>query len=172
MMAQSYAQTHWFFLLQSIFNMIPTDDQKNLPEDENTPEKRAEKIWSFFGKQENGKILNSFTKKEKKQKLVPVKNTLYFFSVSHFQIKSLRASSFRVWWTTRTSFAWYNTTNLRKSKTSWKRRSSSIALIVVLRLFSFHVYILLSSDCLSAWPSFLFHLVAVQIFFFLSLHPG
>lgn len=35
--------------------MIPDDDQKNLPEDENTPEKRAEKIWQFFGKKENGK---------------------------------------------------------------------------------------------------------------------
>lgn len=40
--------------MQSIFNMIPADDQKNLPEDENTPEKRAEKIWEFFGKKENG----------------------------------------------------------------------------------------------------------------------
>ncbi|XP_029997684.1 recoverin a [Sphaeramia orbicularis] len=38
------------------FNMIPVDDQKNLPQDENTPEKRAEKIWTFFGKQENDKI--------------------------------------------------------------------------------------------------------------------
>lgn len=39
---------------QSIFNMIPADDQKHLPDDENTPEKRAEKIWAFFGKKENG----------------------------------------------------------------------------------------------------------------------
>ncbi|KAF0033246.1 hypothetical protein F2P81_015536 [Scophthalmus maximus] len=36
--------------------MIPADDQKNLPEDENTPEKRSEKIWEFFGKKENDKI--------------------------------------------------------------------------------------------------------------------
>lgn len=43
------------FPQQSIFNMIPTEDQKNLPEDENTPEKRAEKVWEFFGKKENGK---------------------------------------------------------------------------------------------------------------------
>lgn len=42
---------------QSIFNMIPADDQKNLPEDENTPEKRAEKIWEFFGKKDNGNSL-------------------------------------------------------------------------------------------------------------------
>ncbi len=41
-------------LMQSIFKMIPAEDQKNLPEDENTPEKRAEKIWEFFGKKENG----------------------------------------------------------------------------------------------------------------------
>lgn len=41
-------------LQQAIFNMIPSDDQKNLPEDENTPEKRAEKVWEFFGKKENG----------------------------------------------------------------------------------------------------------------------
>lgn len=44
-----------FSLLQSIFNMIPADAQTKLPEDENTPEKRAEKIWTFFGKKENGK---------------------------------------------------------------------------------------------------------------------
>lgn len=36
--------------------MIPAEDQKTLPEDEDTPEKRAEKIWDFFGKKENGKI--------------------------------------------------------------------------------------------------------------------
>ncbi|XP_076607756.1 recoverin a [Chaetodon auriga] len=43
-------------IVRSIFNMIPPEDQKNLPEDENTPEKRAEKIWEFFGKKENDKI--------------------------------------------------------------------------------------------------------------------
>ncbi|CAJ1075907.1 recoverin a [Xyrichtys novacula] len=43
-------------IVRSIFNMISVDDQKNLPEDENTPEKRAEKIWEFFGKKENDKI--------------------------------------------------------------------------------------------------------------------
>lgn len=41
-------------LMQSIFNMIPAEDQKVLPEDENSPEKRADKIWQFFGKKENG----------------------------------------------------------------------------------------------------------------------
>ncbi len=34
--------------------MIPDEDQKTLPEDENTPEKRADKIWNFFGKNEDG----------------------------------------------------------------------------------------------------------------------
>lgn len=35
--------------------MISKEDRKNLPEDENTPEKRTEKIWNFFGKKEKGK---------------------------------------------------------------------------------------------------------------------
>lgn len=40
--------------------MIPVEDQKNLPEDEDSPEKRAEKVWTFFGKKENGNLpLNS-----------------------------------------------------------------------------------------------------------------
>lgn len=43
-----------FFWEQSIFNMIPDEDQKNLPEDEDTPEKRADKIWTFFGKKDDG----------------------------------------------------------------------------------------------------------------------
>lgn len=34
--------------------MIPEEDQKDLPEDENTPDKRAEKVWDFFGKKEDG----------------------------------------------------------------------------------------------------------------------
>lgn len=36
--------------------MISEEDQKNLPEDENTPEKRTAKIWAFFGKKEKGRI--------------------------------------------------------------------------------------------------------------------
>ncbi|XP_056326174.1 recoverin b [Danio aesculapii] len=43
-------------IVKSIFNMISKEDQKNLPADENTPEKRTDKIWDFFGKKENGKI--------------------------------------------------------------------------------------------------------------------
>ncbi|KAJ8345582.1 hypothetical protein SKAU_G00297750 [Synaphobranchus kaupii] len=43
-------------IVKSIFNMISAEDQKNLPDDENAPEKRADKIWTFFGKKENDKI--------------------------------------------------------------------------------------------------------------------
>lgn len=34
--------------------MIPEEDQNDLPEDENTPDKRADKVWDFFGKKEDG----------------------------------------------------------------------------------------------------------------------
>ncbi|XP_072523790.1 recoverin b [Salminus brasiliensis] len=44
-------------IVKSIFNMISREDQKNLPDDENTPEKRTEKIWDYFGKKENDKIM-------------------------------------------------------------------------------------------------------------------
>lgn len=37
--------------------MIKPEDVKHLPDDENTPEKRAEKIWAFFGKKEDGEFL-------------------------------------------------------------------------------------------------------------------
>jgi recoverin len=37
--------------------MIKPEDVKLLPDDENTPEKRAEKIWAFFGKKEDGELL-------------------------------------------------------------------------------------------------------------------
>lgn len=43
-------------IVKAIFNMIPCEDQKHLPEDEDTPEKRANKIWNYFGKEENDKI--------------------------------------------------------------------------------------------------------------------
>lgn len=39
---------------QSIFKLIPKDEQARLPDDENTPEKRANKLWSFFEKKDNG----------------------------------------------------------------------------------------------------------------------
>lgn len=37
--------------------MIKPEDVKHLPDDENTPEKRAEKIWAFFGKKDDGELL-------------------------------------------------------------------------------------------------------------------
>ncbi|XP_029484772.1 recoverin-like [Oncorhynchus nerka] len=43
-------------IVESIFNMISKEDQKNLPDDENNPEKRADKIWDSFGKKENDKL--------------------------------------------------------------------------------------------------------------------
>ncbi|TSR75291.1 Visinin [Bagarius yarrelli] len=39
-------------ICHAIFKMIPQEDQDNLPEDENTPEKRAEKLWSYFNKKD------------------------------------------------------------------------------------------------------------------------
>lgn len=36
--------------------MIPKEDQEKLPADENTPEKRADKLWRYFNKKDNGKI--------------------------------------------------------------------------------------------------------------------
>lgn len=80
--------------MQSIFNMIPADDQKNLPEDENTPEKRAAKIWEFFGKKENGNsqfIQSCFFKS-----LLYLHMLTFLFLCCPFpQIKSLRENSFR-----------------------------------------------------------------------------
>lgn len=45
-----------FCLSQAIFKLIPKDEQDKLPADENTPEKRAEKLWSYFNKKDNGKV--------------------------------------------------------------------------------------------------------------------
>ena len=42
--------------MQAIFKMISPEDMKQLPDDENTPEKRAEKIWGFFGKKDDGEL--------------------------------------------------------------------------------------------------------------------
>ncbi|MBN3310797.1 RECO protein, partial [Amia calva] len=40
----------------AIFKMISEDDQKTLPQDESTPEKRTDKIWDYFGKKEQDKL--------------------------------------------------------------------------------------------------------------------
>lgn len=37
--------------------MIPKEEQEKLPADENTPEKRADKLWACFNKKDNGKSL-------------------------------------------------------------------------------------------------------------------
>ncbi|MBN3322903.1 RECO protein, partial [Atractosteus spatula] len=41
-------------ICNAIFKLIPKDEVKLLPEDENTPEKRADKLWTYFSKGENG----------------------------------------------------------------------------------------------------------------------
>ncbi|EPY86759.1 recoverin [Camelus ferus] len=43
-------------IVTAIFKMISPEDVKRLPDDENTPEKRAEKVWGFFGKKEDDKL--------------------------------------------------------------------------------------------------------------------
>ncbi|XP_007887035.2 recoverin [Callorhinchus milii] len=43
-------------IVTAIFKMINSEDQKSLAEDENTPEKRTDKIWEYFGKKENDKL--------------------------------------------------------------------------------------------------------------------
>lgn len=42
------------FPTQAIFKLIPKDEVARLPSDENTAEKRADKLWKFFDKGENG----------------------------------------------------------------------------------------------------------------------
>ncbi len=44
---------------QAIFKLIPKEEQSRLPEDENTPEKRANKLWSYFEKKDNGEGNNT-----------------------------------------------------------------------------------------------------------------
>ncbi|NXV55813.1 VISI protein, partial [Molothrus ater] len=41
-------------IITAIFKMIPAEEQKLLPEDENNPQKRADKLWAYFNKGENG----------------------------------------------------------------------------------------------------------------------
>lgn len=46
---------------QAIFKLIPKEEQSKLPEDENTPEKRANKLWAFFEKKDNGETMTTTT---------------------------------------------------------------------------------------------------------------
>uniref|UniRef100_A0A7N5JQ28 Visinin-like n=1 Tax=Ailuropoda melanoleuca TaxID=9646 RepID=A0A7N5JQ28_AILME len=43
-------------IIAAIFKMIPPEEQKILPEDENTPQKRADKLWAYFNKGDADKI--------------------------------------------------------------------------------------------------------------------
>nr|AWC68242.1 recoverin [Arizona elegans] len=43
-------------IIAAIFKMIPPEEQKVLPDDENTPQKRADKLWAYFGKGDADKI--------------------------------------------------------------------------------------------------------------------
>ncbi|KAM9113002.1 recoverin [Pangshura tecta] len=43
-------------IITAIFKMIPLEEQKMLADDENTPQKRADKLWHYFKKEENDKI--------------------------------------------------------------------------------------------------------------------
>ncbi|KAM9510593.1 LOW QUALITY PROTEIN: visinin-like [Guaruba guarouba] len=43
-------------ILTAIFMLIPPEEQKLLPEDENSPEKRADKLWAYFKKGDDEKI--------------------------------------------------------------------------------------------------------------------
>nr|AWC68243.1 recoverin [Cemophora coccinea] len=43
-------------IIAAIFKMIPPEEQKALPGDENTPQKRADKLWAYFGKGDADKI--------------------------------------------------------------------------------------------------------------------
>ncbi|AWP21132.1 putative recoverin-like [Scophthalmus maximus] len=40
----------------AIFKLIPKDELAKLPDDENTAEKRAEKLWKFFDKGDNDRV--------------------------------------------------------------------------------------------------------------------
>ncbi|XP_070968472.1 visinin-like [Oncorhynchus clarkii lewisi] len=43
-------------ICSAIFKLIPKDEQAELPNDENTPEKRANKLWTFFEKEDNERV--------------------------------------------------------------------------------------------------------------------
>ncbi|KAM6958988.1 visinin-like [Aplochiton taeniatus] len=43
-------------ICNAIFKLIPQDKLEELPSDENTAEKRADKLWSFFEKKDNERV--------------------------------------------------------------------------------------------------------------------
>jgi len=43
-------------ICQAIFKLIPKEEQSKLPEDENNPEKRADKLWSYFNKKDTERL--------------------------------------------------------------------------------------------------------------------
>ncbi|XP_055076679.2 recoverin 3 [Misgurnus anguillicaudatus] len=43
-------------LSEAIFKLIPKEKHAELPSDENTAEKRAEKLWTIFGKKDNERL--------------------------------------------------------------------------------------------------------------------
>ncbi|XP_064359650.1 recoverin isoform X2 [Dromaius novaehollandiae] len=60
---KTHLKLEWAFSLfdvdrngEAIFKMIPAEEQKLLPEDENSPQKRADKLWAYFKKGDNDKI--------------------------------------------------------------------------------------------------------------------
>lgn len=46
-----------YFPKQAIFKLIPKDEVARLAGDENTAEKRADKLWKYFDKGDNGEKL-------------------------------------------------------------------------------------------------------------------
>lgn len=62
-------------ICQAIFKLIPKEDQSKLPEDENTPEKRANKLWSYFEKKDTdrlaeGEFIKGVTENENAMRLI------------------------------------------------------------------------------------------------------
>ncbi|XP_006802994.1 visinin-like [Neolamprologus brichardi] len=43
-------------ICQALFKLIPKEDLSKLPDDENTPDKRANKLWSCFEKKDNDRL--------------------------------------------------------------------------------------------------------------------
>ncbi|KAM9405097.1 recoverin 2 [Salvelinus alpinus] len=62
-------------ICQAIFKLIPKEDLPKLPADENTPEKRANKLWGFFEKPDDdrlaeGEFIKGVTENENAMRLI------------------------------------------------------------------------------------------------------